>query len=112
LGYQITASADVSSEFATDAQNVPYSPLDVHSIFFVKMHIQPAAGSLSEAEEIVTEEFGEHIGSGPPTYEETMWPRVWNVELIQFRSESSFCLLVPWEKKIQSKCFIVLIKKR
>ena len=47
LGYQITASADVSSEFATDAQNVPISPLDVHSIFLVKMHTQPAARSLS-----------------------------------------------------------------
>jgi len=80
LGYQITASADVSSEFAIDAENIPISPLDVHSIFLVKMHTQPAAG----AEEIVTE-FGEHLGhlghlehlgSGPPTYEETMWPRV------------------------------------
>jgi len=75
LGYQITASADVSSEFATDAQNVPISPLDVHSIFLVKMHTQPAAGALSEAEQIVTE-FGEHPGSGPPTYEEAMWPHV------------------------------------
>ena len=75
LGYQITASADVSSEFATDADNVPISPLDVHSIFLVKMHTQLADGALSEAEEIVTK-FGEHIGSGPPTYEETMWPLV------------------------------------
>ena len=75
LGYKITASADVSSEFATDAENVPISPLDVHSIFLVKMHTQLADGALSEAEEIVTK-FGEHIGSGPPTYEETMWPRV------------------------------------
>ena len=111
LGYQITASADVSSEFATDAENVPISPLDVHSTFLVKMHTQLADGALSEAEEIVTK-FGEHIGSGPPTYEETMWPLVWVVQLIQFRSESSFCLLGQWEKKIQSKCFIVLIKKR
>jgi len=73
LGYQITASADVSSEFTTDVENVPIFPLDVHSIFLVKMHTQPAAGALSEGEEIVTE-FGEHLGSGPPTYEETMWP--------------------------------------
>ena len=75
LGYQITASADVSSEFTTDVENVPIFPLDVHSIFLVKMHTQPAARSLSEPEEIETE-FGEHPGSGPPTYEETMWPRV------------------------------------
>jgi len=51
------------------------------------MHTQPAAGSLSEAEEIVTElgehlghlgHLGhlEHLGSGPPTYEEAMWPHV------------------------------------
>ena len=66
LGYQITASADVSSEFVTDGEGVPISPLDVHSIFLVKMHTQPAAGALSEGEEIVTE-FGEHLGSGPPT---------------------------------------------
>jgi len=192
LGYQITASADVSSEFATDAQNVPISPLDVHSIFLVKMHTQPAAGTLPEVEEIVTE-FGEHLGSGPPTYEEAMWPRVWvvdstvicdrqpcNFETLPFdfksqwtkcwksqafvialsqvfnwdleawrstkefghcqkfwlysqwtylpssffrqcransislriMTELSYFLLGPWEKEIQSKCFIVLIKKR
>jgi len=77
LGYQIAASADVSSEFATDTENVPISPLDVHSIFLIKMHSQPAAGALSEAEEIVTE-FGEHLGSHlpPPTYDEAMWPHV------------------------------------
>jgi len=87
LGYQITASADVSSEFVTDGEGVPISPLDAHSIFHVKMHTQPAAGTLSKAEEIVTK-FGEHLGhlghlehlehpgSGPPTYEETMWPHV------------------------------------
>ena len=76
LGYQITASADVSSEFVTDGEGVPISPLDVHSIFLVKMHTQPAAGTLPEVEEIVTEEFREHLGSGPPTYEEAVWPHV------------------------------------
>ena len=37
LGFQIVASADVSSKFATDSDGNPDYPLDVHSIYLVKM---------------------------------------------------------------------------
>ena len=37
LGFQIIASADVSSKFATDKDRKPDYPLDVHSIYLVKI---------------------------------------------------------------------------
>ena len=40
LGFQIVASADVSSKFATDGDGNPEYPLDVHSIYLVKMPMQ------------------------------------------------------------------------
>jgi len=40
LGFQIVASADVSSKFATDSDNKPLYPLDVHTIYLVKMPTQ------------------------------------------------------------------------
>jgi len=40
LGFQIVASADVSSKFATDSDGNPEYPLDVHSIYLVKMPMQ------------------------------------------------------------------------
>jgi len=40
LGFQIVASADVSSKFATDSDGNPDYPLDVHSIYLVKMPMQ------------------------------------------------------------------------
>merc|ERR1712088_988934 len=40
LGFQIAASADVSSKFATDSDGNPDYPLDVHSIYLVKMPTQ------------------------------------------------------------------------
>ena len=41
LGFQIVASADVSSKYATDGDGNPDHPLDVHSIFLIKMPPQP-----------------------------------------------------------------------
>merc|ERR550534_823607 len=40
LGFQIVASADVSSKFQTDSDGNPEYPLDVHSIYLVKMPMQ------------------------------------------------------------------------
>merc|ERR550534_917555 len=40
LGFQIVASADVSSKFQTDRDGNPEYPLDVHSIYLVKMPMQ------------------------------------------------------------------------
>ena len=40
LGFQIVASADVSSKFAAARENSPAYPLDVHSIYLVKMPAQ------------------------------------------------------------------------
>merc|ERR1711909_583 len=40
LGFQIVASADVSSKFAVDGDGKPDYPLDVHSIYLVKMPMQ------------------------------------------------------------------------
>lgn len=44
LGFQIVASADVSSKFAR-RDNSPDYPLDVHSIYLVKM---PAQGKIEQ----------------------------------------------------------------
>merc|ERR1711936_1354653 len=55
LGFQMVASADVSSKFATDGDGNPDHPLDVHSIFLIKMPPQPTFEKDS-----------------PPTYEEAM----------------------------------------
>jgi len=40
LGFQIVASADVSSKYAPDSNGQPGYPLDVHSIYLVKMPMQ------------------------------------------------------------------------
>ena len=44
LGFQIVASADVSSKFAIDGDGNPDYPLDVHSIYLVKMPMQGKLG--------------------------------------------------------------------
>ena len=54
LGFQIVASADVSSKYAR-RENSPDYPLDVHSIYLVKM---PAQGKIEQ--------------NLLPTYEEAM----------------------------------------
>ena len=54
LGFQIVASADVSSKYAR-RDNKPDYPLDVHSIYLVKMPIQ------AKTEQNL-----------PPTYEQAM----------------------------------------
>jgi len=56
LGFQIVASADVSSKFATDSDNKPEYPLDVHTIYLVKM---PPQDKVQQ--------------NLPPSYEEAMW---------------------------------------
>ena len=55
LGFQIVASADVSSKYATDGDGNPDHPLDVHSIFLIKMPPQP-----------------KFENDSPPTYQEAI----------------------------------------
>jgi len=46
LGFQIVASADVSSKFATDGDGIPENPLDVDSIYMVKIPTQGNEGMM------------------------------------------------------------------
>jgi len=72
LGFKVIASADVSSKFATDGDGNPDYPLDVHSIFLVKMPTQTVvSGSFRDVKETV-KDFGENLASRLPTYEEAM----------------------------------------
>ena len=53
LGYRAVASGDISARYMTDSDSNPHYPLDVHSIYLVKID------SSSES-------------SSPPSYEEVM----------------------------------------
>jgi len=57
----------VSSKFATDGDGNPDYPLDVHSIFLVKMPTETVARSFRDVKD-----FGENLASRLPTYEEAM----------------------------------------
>ena len=43
LGYRTAVSADVSAKYATDSDGNPDYPLDVHTIYLVKLDQQHAA---------------------------------------------------------------------
>ena len=64
LGFQIVASADVSSKYATDGDGNPEHPLDVHSIYLVKMPPQ-GQGVFQSIRQTVNE-------FSLPSYEEAM----------------------------------------
>ena len=64
LGFQIVASADVSSKYATDGDGNPDHPLDVHSIYLVKMPPQ-GKGVFNSLHQTMNE-------FSLPTYEEAM----------------------------------------
>jgi len=64
LGFQMVASADVSSKFATDGDGNPDYPLDVHSIYLVKMPPQEK-GVLDSLRQTVND-------FSLPSYEEVM----------------------------------------
>ena len=62
--FQIVASADVSSKYATDGDGNPDHPLDVHSIYLVKMPPQ-GKGVFNSLHQTMNE-------FSLPTYEEAM----------------------------------------
>merc|ERR1712130_517431 len=64
LGFQMVASADVSSKYATDGDGNPDYPLDVHSIYLVKMPPQEK-GVLDSLRQTVND-------FSLPSYEEVM----------------------------------------
>lgn len=66
LGFQIVASADVSSKYATDGDGNPEYPLDVHSIYLVKMPVQGKPADMFQSLRQTMGEFS------LPTYEEAM----------------------------------------
>merc|ERR1712130_184843 len=64
LGFQMVTSADVSSKYATDGDGNPDYPLDVHSIYLVKMPPQEK-GVLDSLRQTVND-------FSLPSYEEAM----------------------------------------
>jgi len=66
LGFQIAASADVGSMYEYDGDGNPYHPLDVHSIYLVKMPPQGEGVFESSAQTVKVND------NSLPSYEEAM----------------------------------------
>ena len=77
LGFEIAASADVSSAYFQSEDNPEFFPYDVHSIFLVKMSVQ----DLVPAKQIPDPDLKLHRSGFPSRYpleEDHLW--VWSVE--------------------------------